>query len=90
MRQVKQNDTGNRKTEGKIRKSSGEENEYVQRGLVAYLKKTNPDELLRNITVKYVRFKGKSKRIKLFLLDIVNWDDELVEEVINGQDRFIA
>lgn len=33
-----------------IRKSFGEENEYVQRRLVAYLKKTNPDELLRNAT----------------------------------------
>lgn len=73
-----------------IRKSSGEENEYVQRRLVAYLKKTNPDELLRNATVKYVQFKDESKRIKLFLLDIVNGDDESVGEVIGGQGRFIA
>ena len=73
-----------------IRKSSGEENEYVQRRLVAYLKKTNPDELLRNATVKYVQFKDESKRIKLFLLDIVNGDDDLVGEVIGSQDRFIA
>lgn len=73
-----------------IRKSSGEENEYVQRRLVAYLKKTNPDELLRNATVKYVQFKDESKRIKLFLLDIVGGDDEPVGEVIGSQDRFIA
>ena len=73
-----------------IRKSSGEENEYVQRRLVAYLKNTNPDELLRNATVKYVQFKDESKRIKLFLLDIVNGDDEPVGEVIGGQGRFIA
>ena len=74
-----------------IRKSSGEENEYVQRRLVAYLKKTNPDELLRNATVKYVQFKDESKRIKLFLLDIVNGDDEPVGEVIEShQGRFIA
>ena len=73
-----------------IRKSSGEENEYVQRRLVAYLKNTNPDELLRNATVKYVQFKDESKRIKLFLLDIVNGDDEPVGEVIGGQNRFSA
>ena len=48
-----------------IRKSSGEENEYV-------------------------RFKDESERIKLFLLDIVNGDDEPVGEIIKGQDRFIA
>jgi len=73
-----------------IRKSSEEESEYVQRKLITYFKKTNPDELLRNATMKYVRFKDESKRIKLFLLDIVNGDDELMGEVIGGQDRFIA
>ena len=54
------------------------------------MKKTNPDELLRNATVKYVQFKDESKRIKLFLLDIVGGDDESVGEVIGSQDRFIA
>ena len=73
-----------------IRKASGEENEYVQRKLVVYLKNTNPDELLRNATVKYVQFKDESKRIKLFLLDIVNGDDDPIGEVIEGQGRFIA
>ena len=62
----------------------------MQRRLVAYLKKTNPDELLRNATVKYVQFKDESKRIKLFLLDIVNGDGEPVGEVIGGEGRFIA
>lgn len=73
-----------------IRKVSGDENEYIQRKLISYLKKTNPDELLRNATVKYVQFKDESKRIKLFLLDIVNGDDESISRVVESHDRFIA
>lgn len=53
-----------------IRKSSGEENEFVQRKLVTYLEKTNPDELLINATIAYPQFKDESKKLKLFLLDI--------------------
>lgn len=73
-----------------IRKTSGEENEFVQRRLVAYLKGTNPDELLINATIKYPQFKDESKKLKLFLLDIVNGDDEPTGEVIGKQNRLIA
>lgn len=73
-----------------IRKSAGEENEFVQRKLVAYLKKTNPDELLINATVKYPQFKDESKKLKLFLLDIVNGDNDPENVVITEQGRFIA
>ena len=73
-----------------IRKSSGEENEFIQKKLVAYLKETNPDNLLINATVKYPQFKDESKKLKLFLLDIVNGDDESVNRSIGKQGMFIA
>ena len=73
-----------------IRKSSGEENEFVQRRLVTYLKSTNPDELLINATVKYPQFKDESKKLKLFLLDIVNGDNEPTSEKIGKRNRYIA
>lgn len=73
-----------------IRKSSGEENEFVQRKLVTYLEKTNPDELLINATIAYPQFKDESKKLKLFLLDIVNGDNEPITEIFNGKGRAIA
>ena len=73
-----------------IRKTSGEENEFVQRRLIAYLNETNPDDLLINATVKYPQFKDESKKLKLFLLDIVNGDSDSVGEVVGRQNRFIA
>lgn len=73
-----------------IRKSVMEENEFVQRKLIAYLKKTNPDDLLINATVKYPQFKDESKKLKLFLLDIVNEDDDPGNIVVTGHGRFIA
>lgn len=73
-----------------IRKSSGEENEFVQRKLITYLKETNPNGLLINATVKYPQFKDESKKLKLFLLDIVNGDDEPISVVIGKQGKFIA
>lgn len=48
-----------------IRKASENEYEFIQRKLVFYLKKINPDELLINSTVKYSQFKDDSKKIKL-------------------------
>lgn len=73
-----------------IRKSSGEENEFVQRKLVTYLKKTNPDELLINATIAYPQFKDESKKLKLFLLDIVNEDGEPISVVVVNKEKFIA
>ena len=73
-----------------IRKSSEEQNEFVQRKLIAYLKKTNPDDLLINATIKYPQFKDESKKLKLFLLDIVNGDSDPDGEVVGKQNRFIA
>ena len=73
-----------------IRKASGEENEFVQRKLVTYLKKTNPDELLINATIAYPQFKDESKKLKLFLLDIVNGDNDPATKIFNGKGRAIA
>lgn len=73
-----------------IRKSFGDEKEFIQRKLVAYLRKTNPDELLINATIKYPQFKDESKKIKLFLLDIVNSDDDPVGVVVTEHGRLIA
>lgn len=73
-----------------IRKASDEENEFIQRKLIAYLKKTNPDELLIKATIAYPQFKDESKKLKLFLLDIVNGDDDPVTKIFNGKDRAIA
>lgn len=73
-----------------IRKSSGEEKGFVQRKLVTYLKKTNPDELLINATVMYPQFKDESKKLKLFLLDVVNGDNDSGSIVVTDQGRFIA
>lgn len=73
-----------------IRKASEEQNEFVQRKLVTYLKKTNPDELLINATVKYPQFKDESKKLKLFLLDIVNGDNDPGSVIVTEQGRFIA
>lgn len=73
-----------------IRKSFGKENEFVQRKLIAYLKESNPDDLLINATVKYPQFKDESKKLKLFLLDVVNGDEESTGEVVGKQNKFIA
>lgn len=73
-----------------IRKSSEEQNEFVQRKLITYLKKTNPDDLLINATIKYPQFKDESKKLKLFLLDIVNGDSDPAGEVFGKRNRFIA
>lgn len=73
-----------------IRKIFGAENEFVQIKLESYLKKTNPDELLVNATVKYPQFKDDSRKLKLYLLDIIDGDDEPVSGVVGSQGRFIA
>ncbi len=73
-----------------IRKGSGEENVFVQRRLKEYLEKTNPDDLLINATIKYPQFKDESKKLKLFLLDIVNGDGDPIVGVVGKQDRYIA
>lgn len=73
-----------------IRKASEEDHEFVQRKLVSYLEKTNPDDLLLNATIKYPQFKDEGKKIKLFLLDIINGENELSEEGIKNKTIFIA
>ena len=73
-----------------IRKGSGEENVFLQRRLVEYLENTNPDDLLINATIKYPQFKDESKKLKLYLLDIVNGDDDPVVGVVGNRDRHIA
>lgn len=73
-----------------IRKGFEIENEFVQQRLIAYLKSTNPDELLINSTIKYPQFKDESKKLKLFLLDVVNGDDELTGGFVGSKGRFIA
>lgn len=73
-----------------IRKASDEENEFIQRKLIAYLKKTSPDELLINATIAYPQFKDESKKLKLFLLDIVNGDGEPASVMVGNKEKFIA
>lgn len=73
-----------------IRRASGEENGFVQRKLITFLKTTNPDNLLLNATIRYPQFKDESKKVKLFLLDIVNGDNESIREIVGEQGRFIA
>ena len=73
-----------------IRKGFGEENIFVQRKLVEYLENTNPDDLLMNATIKYPQFKDGSKKLKLFLLDIVNGDDNMIDEIVGSRNRYSA
>ena len=73
-----------------IRKYSGDKSEFIQRKLVTYLNKMNPDELLINATIAYPQFKDESKKLKLFLLDTINGDNDLIGEVIGKQRKFIA
>ncbi len=73
-----------------IRKSFEGESDFIQRKLITYLKKTTPDELLINSTVKYPQFKDDSKKLKLFLLDIINGDNEPVDGTIGSIGRYIA
>ena len=54
------------------------------------MKNTNPDELLINATIKYPQFKDESKKLKLFLLDIVNGDGDPIVDVVGNWDRHIA
>lgn len=72
-----------------IRKISGEKEEFIQRKLIDYLKKTCPDELLIKSIVRYPQFKDDSKKIKLYLLDIVSGDESL-QKTIENPNKFIA
>ena len=73
-----------------IRKGFGEESIFVQRKLVEYLENTNSDDLLMNATIKYPQFKHESKKLKLFLLDIVNGDGNLIDEIAGSRNRCSA
>lgn len=73
-----------------IRKVSDNEQGFIQRKLISYLKKTSPDELLINSTVKYPQFKDDSKKLKLFLVDIINGDNDPANGTIGALDRYIA
>lgn len=73
-----------------IRRAFDDENAFIQRKLVTYLEKTNPDDLLINATIKYPQFKDDGKKIKLYLLDIVNGNDDPMSVAASGRDRFIA
>lgn len=70
-----------------IRKVSDGKEEFIQRKLISFLKKTCPDELLIKSIVKYPQFKDDSKKIKLYLLDVVNNDDN-VEQIAKYSNRF--
>lgn len=73
-----------------IRRISKDLSEYTQGKLVAYLKKITPDDLLINATISYPQFKDESKKLKLFLLDIINGDNDPVRAVVGNIDKFIA
>lgn len=73
-----------------IRKNYEEENVFVQRRLIEYLEKTNPNDLLINATIKYPQFKDDSKKLKLFLLNIVSGEGDSVVGIVGNGDRYIA
>ena len=72
-----------------IRKIAGEENVFVQKRIVDYLKKTNPDNLLISATIKYPQFKDESKKLKMFLYDIVDGDDSM-EGAVKSWNEFAS
>ena len=72
-----------------IRKIAGEENVFVQKRIVDYLKKTNPDNLLISATIKYPQFKDESKKLKMFLQDIVDGDDS-IEDTVKSWNEFAS
>lgn len=72
-----------------IRKNSSEDIDFVQRKLVSYLQKNTPDELLINATIKYPQFKDESKKIKLYLMDVIDCG-ELNNNIIDNWDKFTA
>lgn len=72
-----------------IRKVLAEDNEFVQSKLVSHLRKSTPDELLINATVRYPQFKDESKKIKLYLIDIINCDMP-INNMIEKWDKFTA
>lgn len=72
-----------------VRKKFDEENEFIQRKLVSYLKKTTPDDLLIHATISYPQFKDDSKKIKLYLLDVVD-GNESENGVAGSSNQFIA
>ena len=72
-----------------IKKSDDDDNKFIQRKLITYLRKTNPDDLLVNATIQYPQFQDESKKIKLFLLDVVNRITSK-NGIFENQDRFIA
>lgn len=73
-----------------VRKVLDEEYEFVQRKLITYLKQTTPDELLINATIKYPQFKDESKKLKLFLLDVVNGDNDPINGILGEKDWIIG
>ena len=72
-----------------IRKAFREECEYVQEKLVSYLQEITPDELLINATIKYPQFKDESKKIKLYLMDVIDCG-EPNNNIIDNWDKFTA
>ena len=73
-----------------IRRLSKNLSEYVQGKLIAYLKKITPDDLLINATIAYPQFKDESKKLKLFLLDIVNGANASERALVDNKEKFIA
>ncbi|EOS37919.1 hypothetical protein C804_00001 [Lachnospiraceae bacterium A4] len=72
-----------------IRKNSSEDIDFVQRKLVLYLQKNTPDELLINATIKYPQFKDESKKIKLYLMDVIDCG-EPNNNIIDNWDKVTA
>ena len=55
-----------------------EQSEYIKRKLVEHLKTIDPEELLVKASYSNYRYKADSKRIKLYLLDVIN-DNSIVK-----------
>ena len=58
--------------------------------MITYLKQTTPDELLINATIKYPQFKDESKKLKLFLLDVINGDNDPINGILGEKNWIIG
>ena len=72
-----------------IRKNSSVDIDFVLRKLVLYLQNNTPDELLINATIKYPQFKDESKKIKLYLMDVIDCG-EPNNNIIDNWDKVTA
>ena len=74
-----------------IRRDSDGDHDFIQEKIVDYLRETSPEELRYVAGAKYIRYcKDESKQVKLFLLDMVNGDEEYGIRLVESKGKYIA